>query len=136
MTDVGKLHEEGLIRSFFLKDRQERCALLLSDQRRRRRFTDELAHFKWLDERFAKSIPASTAHTAAELIALLRSKGAGKTVWVISEDAAIDGREMPLEEAMKGTWGGCMGTILSCVPGKLAFFRGEEMRSDRLLERP
>jgi hypothetical protein len=75
------------------------------------------------------------AHTAPELVALLRSKGAGPTVWVISEYSAIDGREMPLVEAMEQTWGRCMGTILSCVPGKLAFFRGEEMRTERLLER-
>jgi len=43
---------------------------------------------------------------------------------------------MPLEDAMKEISGGDMGTILSCIPGKLAFFRGEEMRSERLLERP
>jgi hypothetical protein len=135
MTDIGQTHEQGVIRSFILRDRQERCAFLLSDPKRRRKFTDELAHFRWLDERFAKFIPAGAAHTASELVALLRSKGAGLTVWVVSEYSVIDRREMPLIEAMEQTWGRCMGTILSCVPGKLAFFRGEEMRSERLLER-
>jgi len=135
MTNSGQAHEQGVIGSFILKERQERCALLLSDPKRRRKFTDELAHFKWLDERFAKPIPACTAHTASEIVALLGSKGEGLTVWVISEYSAIDGREMPLAEAMKETWGGGVGTILSCIPGKLAFFHGEEMRSERLLER-
>jgi hypothetical protein len=27
-----------------------------------------------------------------------------------------------------------MGTILSCIPGKLGFFRGEDMQSELLLE--
>jgi len=57
-------------------------------------------------------------------------------VWVISESRVLDGREMSLAEAMDQTWGSFTGTILSCVPGRLAFFHGEEMRSDRLLERP
>jgi hypothetical protein len=56
-------------------------------------------------------------------------------VWVISDDAAIDAREMPIDNAMKHIWGSEIGVILSCVPGKLAFFSGEEMKSERLLVR-
>jgi hypothetical protein len=66
----------------------------------------------------------------------LRQKGAGRTVWVISEYAAIDGREMNLEAAMDEVWGRQCGTILSCIPGKLAFFKDEEMHSERLLLHP
>jgi hypothetical protein len=33
-------------------------------------------------------------------------------------------------------WGGSMGTVLSCIPGKLAFFRGEEKKSELLLQHP
>lgn len=95
-----------------------------------------MPHFKWLDERFAYPISPKTAHTAAELVALLRSKGAGRTVWVISEDRAIDGREMTLEDAMETARGAQKGTILSCIPGKLAYFEDEEMHSQRLLQRP
>lgn len=136
MTSEGQVHEQAIVRAFIRKDKQERSLFLLSNPERRRKFTDGLAHFKWLDMRFAHRIPASTAHTAGELISLLRRKGAGQMVWVVSEYAPIDGRETSLEEAMEQTWGLCMGTILSCVPGKLAFFRGEDMRSEYLLERP
>lgn len=68
-------------------------------------------------------------------MALLRSKGAGRTVWVISEDSAMDGKEMDLDEAMRKTWGAQKGGILSCIPGKLAYFEDEEMHSQRLLQR-
>jgi hypothetical protein len=135
MSESLPIHEQEFVRAFILKGRQERCAFLLSNPGHRRKLRDALPHFKWLDERFAHPIPPKLAHTAAELVALLRSKGAGRTVWVISERASMDGREMNLEDAMEETWGAQQGTILSCVPGKLAFFKDEEMHSERLLQR-
>jgi hypothetical protein len=135
MAIDGLLHEQETVRAFIQKPRHERTLLLLSSPKRRHEFTDDLAHFKWLDERFTHSIPPSLAHTAAELVALLRKKGAGPTVWVISEDRSIDAREMNLQDVMKHIWGREIGTILSCVPGKLGFYCDEEMKSERLLIR-
>jgi hypothetical protein len=136
MSESLPVHELEFVRSFIVKARQERCTFLLSNPARRKKFRDELPHFKWLDERFAHPIPAKVAHTAAELVALLRQRGAGQNVWVISQYAEIDGREMSLEAAMEETRGRQCGTILSCIPGKLAFFRDEEMHSERLLLHP
>jgi hypothetical protein len=135
MPESLPIHEQEFVRAFILKERQERCTFLLSHPARRQKFREALPHFKWLDERFAHPIPSNVARTAAELVALLRSKGAGRTVWVISERVSMDGRELNLEDAMEETWGAQRGTILSCVPGKLAFFRDEEMHSERLLQR-
>jgi hypothetical protein len=56
----------------------------------------------------------------------MKSKGAGLTCWVISEELAIDGRELDLREALEHVQGGGMGTILSCVPGALAYYEGED----------
>jgi len=129
---MGSVHEQEFVRSFIQKERRERCSFLLSHPSRRRRFTAELAHFKWLDERFASPVPGSL--TAVELLSLLKRNGAGPNVWVISEDRSIDGRALPLEEAIDSIWGGSMGSVLSCIPGRLAFFRGEEKNSERLLQ--
>ena len=136
MSIDGLAHERETVRAFIQKPRQERLLLLLSNPKRRREFTDELAHFKWLDEQFAHVIPPTTAHTAAEIVALLQKNGAGPRVWVISENRSIDAQEMDLEDAVYQIWGGSMGTILSCVPGKLGLFRSEEMKSGRLLTHP
>jgi hypothetical protein len=136
MADSLPIHEKEFVRAFILKARQERCAFLLSHPTRRQKLRDELPHFKWLDEKFAKPISPKVAHTAAELVALLRSKGAGRTAWVIAQDRRIDGQEMNLDNAMEAIWGAQEGAILSCVPGKLAFFKDEEMHSERLLFRP
>jgi hypothetical protein len=130
------MHEQEFVRSFIQKERRERCSFLLSDPSRRREFTAKLAHFNWLDERFATSVPGSMAHTSVDLVSLLKQSGAGPIVWVISEDRSIDGRALPLQEAMDSIWGRLMGSVLSCVPGKLAFYRGEEMKSELLLKHP
>jgi hypothetical protein len=42
-------------------------------------------------------------------------------VFVISEDPALDQKELPLVEALKQIVGRGMGAVLSCVPGRLAF---------------
>ncbi len=136
MTNAGLSHEQKVVQAFTLKNRRERCTYFLGHPEHRHKFTEELAHFKWLDERFAHPIPPSTAHTAAEVVSLLRRKGAGQTVWIISDDVAIDAQEMPVDAAMSRIRGRQIGAILSCVPGKLAFFAAEEMKSKRLLLRP
>jgi hypothetical protein len=85
------------------------------ESKNRRKFTVELSHFKWLDERFALPIPAKTAHTVKEIAALLRSKGAGPTVWIISEQSNIDAQELGLEDALGEIWGRGIGSVLSCT---------------------
>jgi hypothetical protein len=55
-------------------------------------------------------------------------KGAPDTCYVISEDDDLDGKEMPLAEALKTIIGRGIGTFLSCVPGRLAYFEDEECR--------
>ncbi|HEY0760503.1 MAG TPA: hypothetical protein VGD59_14725 [Acidisarcina sp.] len=129
-------HEEETIRAFMPKDKQERYLFLLAHPSRRRRFTSSLAHFHYDLFRNASPIPPSLAHTHEEVIALLQSKGAGTVVWVISENSRLDATEMPLKEAVREVWGSDTGTILSCVPGRLALFQGEERNSARLLHIP
>jgi hypothetical protein len=136
MNELGILHEQATVKAFIQKERQDRCLFLLSHPSRRRDFTDQLAHFKWFDARFARSIPPTTAHTAEEIVALLRRKGAGSRAWVISEWSELDAQEIALEDVVHRVWGGDMGTIVSCIPGKLGFFRGEDMKSELVLDHP
>jgi len=67
-----------------------------------------------------------------EICQLLSSKGAGPKVWIISELACLDGQELGLEEALSQVREGEIGSVLSCIPGKLAYFEDEEQQ--RLLE--
>jgi len=112
------LEEEALVRAFIQQPRQDRCLHMLTHPKRREVFRSELAHFKWLNDGYASAIASSTAHTAREIAALVRRKGSGTTVWVVSEDLGVDGKEMDLEAALNHIWGRGIGTLLSCVPGK------------------
>lgn len=120
-------HEQALIRAFVIPKRQERYLELLSKPRRRYDATREFAHFKHLDMRFAVPIPPSQQNPSG-ISLMLKSKGAGNVCQVISEYGEIDGKEMPLDEALEEIVGRSMGTFLSCIEGRLAYFEDEDER--------
>ena len=129
-------HEEAVIRAFFLRDKQERFLAFVSSHKNRKKLTQELPHFRWFDRRFATAIPWKVdptlklaqrhAQGIENIFRLLKSKGARETCWCISEDADLDGKELNLENTLSNTMGRDMGTILSCIPGRLAIFTGED----------
>jgi hypothetical protein len=120
-------HEEELVRAFILPARQERYLEFLRIPKKRLKFIAQLPHFKHLDPRFVLIIP-SNQRNATAILKLLVGKGAGPDCWVISENSDLDGRQMDLELALKETIGRQMGTFLSCVAGRLAYFEDEDGR--------
>jgi hypothetical protein len=120
-------HEQAVVRAFILPVRQERHLEFLKSPQNRKKFIGVLAHFKHLDPKFATSIAGSQSSPSA-LVKSLVGKGAGIKCWVISENADLDGKELDLETAFKETVGRQMGTFISCVPGKLAYFEDEDGR--------
>jgi hypothetical protein len=121
------VHEEAVVRAFILPSKRDRYLEFLASPKRRAKFIAELAHFKHLNPKFALSIPGSQTNPVS-LHKLLVAKGAGLKCWVISENSELDGREVDLEAALKETIGRQMGTFISCVPGKLAYFEDEDGR--------
>ena len=129
-------HEQATLKAFVVSGRQERFSSFLASPKNREKFTRELAHFRWFDQRFATTVPwkvdprlkLSERHAQGieNIRRLLRSKGAGKNCWAISEDQVLDGHELQLETALEQVVGSGMGTILSCIAGKLAYFEGED----------
>ena len=129
-------HEQGAIRAFVQRNKQERFLGFLANPKNRKKFTDSLAHFHWFDPKFATPIPWKVdpklkpweAHVQGidNIYRLLKSKGAGMTCWVISEDPEIDGQQLDLREALEHVNDRQIGTILSCIPGKLAYFESED----------
>jgi hypothetical protein len=136
-------HEAATIKAFVVRSKQERFLSFLCNPKNRGKFTLELSHFEWFDQRFVTSVPWKVdptlnlwerhTHGIENVSRLLRSRGAGQTCGAISEDPNLDGRELDLDSALADLVGRGMGTILSCVPGKLAFFEGES--DSRLLAR-
>jgi len=78
--------EEATIRAFIVRERRDRFLELLPNPKQRHKITESLAHPNpaWFESHFLKPIPPSQSD-AAGIAKLLRSKGAGKTCWAISE---------------------------------------------------
>lgn len=104
----------------------------MGSPKRRRKALDALNHFDDWDERFALPVKSSV-----DVLALLRRAGALPECYVISDDDELDGRSMPLDEAVRACEEFDFASILCCIPGKLAFFYDEAMvlRNRVLLQR-
>ena len=125
-------HEEATIRAFIDSRRQGRWLEALGSLKRRRTFLQRLNHCPDIDPRFSTPLPSN-----CDVFAALQNRGAPATCYIISDTAEIDGIELPLREALDQTEFAGWGTLISCVPGRLAFFYDEAGTRRRLvLERP
>jgi hypothetical protein len=129
---VAMRHEEALIRAFILPNRVERYLECLKNPKKRTKFHQELHHFKALNPKYLVPILPRLQH-ADSIEELLKAKGAAQTCWMICGNRELDGREIELREALEETVGYGIGTLISCVPGKLGYFEDETVRG--ILER-
>jgi len=127
-------NEDSLIKAFADPARAGRYLGLLGSPRGRAKLIATLAHDFRLDSRYATRV-ASTESNARSIERLLRKLGAPEVCYCLSENPELDTREMPLGEALAATVGYGMGTLISCVPGKLAYYESEERGERYVLRR-
>jgi hypothetical protein len=127
--------EEALVRAFIVPEKRQRYASRLALAKARQKFMNShLFHMRDLDPRFATRINPADQH-AAKIFEMLKSRGAPERCYVISASSDRDGTEADLQEALDEMVGFYDGTFLSCVPGKLAYFEGEEANERYILAR-
>jgi len=126
-------HEQAFVAAFVFPDRRERFLAALANPKRRKVFNCELDHPKarFLNDKYVKRIDPSRQF-AGFLVPQLKSMGAPNDCWVFGN--YIDGQQMKLEDALAKLIGYNTGTIVSCLPGELAFFESEDDRV--ILQRP
>lgn len=124
-------HETLLVESFIIKEQKERFKTLLKNKNGRKKLREALAHSVKFDKRFAHEIP-NDKQTARDIVKTLIDNNASKECYLISEHTLFDGKEMELEEAVNKIVGSGIATIISCIPGKLAYYEGEDFY-DRLI---
>ena len=112
--------DEATIRAFIVPPKRDRYLSLLSNVKRRAKFLDCLNHCRDIDQRYLSEVPSS-----ADAISLLRDRGAPDVCRVISDCRDIDGREMALAEAVEQAETAGWGTILCCIPCRLAYYLDE-----------
>jgi hypothetical protein len=123
-------HEAGL--ALFLEpSSRDRFRHALTSVRARSKFRAKLAHFAHLDKRFATRVSDKSLVAAG-----LHELGAPRVCYVMSEDSELDGRFMPVEDAIRLTVEAQAGSLISCLPGLLGSFVGEEPKAAWILRRP
>jgi DNA-binding transcriptional ArsR family regulator len=120
-------HESAFVIKFLPPDRRERFLEALANPKRREVFHRHLHHPKdgFLIAKYILPIKPSEQYPRF-VIERLEKLGAPPECWTFGN--RLDGKRMPLEEALDVLIGGRSGTIASCIPGKLAYFESEEDR--------
>jgi len=119
-------HLEALIEAFVVPERRERYLFLARTPKRRTELTNRLAHWRDFDARFAAILPPSAQTSPAAVVRFLAARGAPQSCYVLSESPEHDGQVMPLADAAAAAVGRGMGTVLSCIPGRLAYYESED----------
>lgn len=125
--------EAALIRAFILPSRRDRFLKLLSSPKSRGKLLSQLPHLYDLEPRFAPRLPPSD-QTVDRIYRLLRGKGAPETCYVMGL-GGLDGREVYLREALEEIVHVSFGNFISCIPGTLGYFGGEDPGERYILER-
>lgn len=126
--------ESSFVESFILPRRRERYLSLLSTREGRKKLKRRFAHFSDLDPRFAFLIPPR-AQRPAEIERSLSERNAPPKCYVWSDSSPLDGCMVDLPVALSQTVGYAPGTILLCIPGRLAYYEGEEKNQRYILSR-
>lgn len=135
-SSEARINERELVNAFVISSKRERLIFLLAhkENRRRKVALDSLNHFRDLNLRFARQLPLEERNAEA-IERLLRQKGTPATCYVISDNWSIDGQFLPLNTALVEVVAGGLGTFLSCLPGKLGYFEGEDIGQRFILEK-
>ena len=120
-------NEQSLIAAFVKRSKRDRYREILSNPRLRHKFTNQLAHFADFDPRYRLPIPSNKLFVG-NIARELQKRHSPNIVFAISEDPSLDQKEIPLVNALEQIVGGGMGTVLSCLPGRLAFVETEDER--------
>jgi hypothetical protein len=120
-------HESALVRAFIVKPRQGRWLESLAHPKRRPKLLERLYHFRDLDPLCLIAIPPAS-HRPESIGELLAARGAPRDCHVISTNSELDGRVMPLADALTAIVAVGDGSLLSCIPGRLGYFEDESSR--------
>jgi hypothetical protein len=101
-----------------------RARELLTSDVGRGKFISRLWHEPPFDERYVTVLPHERTWPKSTLEELTR-RGAPRSCYVISSNE-LDMQEVRLADALDTLVNGGQAVILICVPGKLAYYQGEE----------
>lgn len=133
---MNTIIEQQFVDAFITDDKKQRLMGFFRSSKARWKGLLELEHFHSgiIDARYAH--PVSRGDSSPEqIIRLLRQKGAPSDCYIFSNCKELDQRFMPLEQAINEVHGVGIGTVISLIHGRLAFYEGELYPDQFVLER-
>jgi hypothetical protein len=120
-------HEESLIKAFFLSGRQKRALTQLASHKKRSQFLNRLSNLgvDYIEEKFIISIPEDQ-QDGSSLYTLAKFYGSLKSCYCISQWKEVDCRVFLVQDALRKVVNAGWGTLLSMIPGKLAYYESEK----------
>ena len=126
-------HEQLVIDCFVDKSQRDRLKQLTKTKKGRIKLRHYLAHSIKFNKRYILQIPKNM-ETPDDVFQLLVKKGSpNNCCYLISENTNFDGKTIKLKDALQDIIGSNIATIISCVPGKLAYYEGEELNERFIL---
>src|ERR1041385_4702812 len=123
-TNRVNSHERLFIQEFVIPERRGRWLEALGSTKRRRSFLTRLADSR--DFVFEYMHPISpNRHQVGSIVAILQNLGAPNDCHAISQIAEVDGLDLALNECLEIVIGAGLGSVLSCLPGQLAYYEEE-----------
>lgn len=137
---MNKEMERLIVKSFFEKSVQERVLHELFASKKRDHALNRLCHEyqRMLKGKYMIEIAPPNSDPQA-IYELLLKNGAEKECYSLSYNEKIDGKQLPLREALQHAVGYGFPTIISCIPGELAYFEAERIYGSPpryMLQRP
>ena len=126
--------ERAIVAAFVSPPKQDRYMGFLRSGKTRKKLLSRLPHFSDFDPRVVCSIRPAQQH-AEWILGELLGHGAGHACYAISSSREFDQVEGSLKELLEEVVGFEPGTIISCVPGRLAYFEGEANGDRCILKR-
>lgn len=124
---MDKEQERVLVQSFFVKRVQERVLHELFTPKKRDMALQRLDHryLSMLKNDYLIEIKPPNSWPD-DTYDLLKQHGAPDTCYCLSENELISGKTLPLREALEHAIGFGFASIISCIPGELAYFEAEQ----------
>ncbi|AHA06107.1 hypothetical protein COM33_05785 [Bacillus toyonensis] len=124
---MDKKLEEIIVKSFFTKRLQNRVLFELSSSKKRKDAIGRLCHNyrTTLREEYMIEIPKPN-YCPIDIGDLLKKHGAVDSCYAISWDTKIDGKTLPLLDALEAAVGMGMPSILYSITNQVAYFEAEQ----------
>jgi len=117
-------HEVSFIKFFIAKERQERFLALVENKKKRKKLRLLLAHSLVLNNERIRPINKEEDNKE-QIYQILKKNGSPDNCHIICESSKYDDKDMDLKDALNELFDMDLGYIISCIPGKLAYYQGE-----------